>query len=47
VVACPPGHRFESMTEVPIKEISGEAYLICSASACSRRSSISQIGRQR
>jgi len=27
VVACPPGHRFEAMTEVPIKEIAGEAYL--------------------
>jgi LysR family hydrogen peroxide-inducible transcriptional activator len=27
VVAIPPGHRFEAMAEVPIKEIAGEAYL--------------------
>jgi DNA-binding transcriptional LysR family regulator len=27
VVAFPPGHRYEAMTEVPIKEIAGEAYL--------------------
>ena len=27
VVALPPGHRLEAMTEVPIKEIAGEAYL--------------------
>jgi DNA-binding transcriptional LysR family regulator len=27
VVAFPPGHRYEALTEVPIKEISGEAYL--------------------
>jgi LysR family hydrogen peroxide-inducible transcriptional activator len=27
VVAFPPGHRYEALTEIPIKEISGEAYL--------------------
>jgi LysR family hydrogen peroxide-inducible transcriptional activator len=27
VVAFPPGHRYEAMTEVPIKEVAGEAYL--------------------
>ena len=27
VVAFPPGHRYESMTEVPIQEIAGESYL--------------------
>jgi len=27
VVAFPPGHRYEALTEIPIKEIAGEAYL--------------------
>ena len=27
VVAFPPGHRFEAMTEVPLQEIAGESYL--------------------
>jgi DNA-binding transcriptional LysR family regulator len=27
VVAFPPGHRYESMTEVPVHEIAGESYL--------------------
>jgi LysR family hydrogen peroxide-inducible transcriptional activator len=27
VVAFPPGHRYEAMAEVPIKEIQGESYL--------------------
>jgi DNA-binding transcriptional LysR family regulator len=27
VVAFPPGHRYETMTEVPIKDIAGESYL--------------------
>jgi DNA-binding transcriptional LysR family regulator len=27
VVAFPPGHRYEAMTEVPVKDIAGESYL--------------------
>lgn len=27
VVAFPPGHRYEALAEIPIKEIAGEAYL--------------------
>jgi DNA-binding transcriptional LysR family regulator len=27
VVAFPPGHRYEAMTEIPVQEIAGESYL--------------------